>query len=140
MPLPKRYDPRPDIYKRNYLRLRELGLLDIKEYAKLKNEPYMALSVEWIGGESDYRLLSICHYGEQNGDLMRDPDMVLRVYDAMEQVEALSFRNDYVGVYQVVYPAPDVVHLGLKRELNRFLETWLKNLKDQGFCYPMEGA
>jgi len=31
---------------------------------------YMPLSVEEIGSSGDgYRLVSLCHYGEQNGDL-----------------------------------------------------------------------
>jgi hypothetical protein len=38
---------------------------------------YMPLSVEEIGTSGDgYRLVSLCQYGEQNGDLMRDPDIV----------------------------------------------------------------
>ncbi|MFO0776513.1 MAG: hypothetical protein U0223_02775, partial [Nitrospira sp.] len=38
---------------------------------------YMPLSIEEIGSSGDgHRLVSLCHYGEQNGDLMRDPDIV----------------------------------------------------------------
>jgi hypothetical protein len=38
---------------------------------------YLPLSVEEIGSSGDgYRLVSLCQYGEQNGDLMRDPDLV----------------------------------------------------------------
>lgn len=40
----------------------------------------MSLSVEDIGKSADgNRLVSICHYGEQNGDLMRDPEMVFEL-------------------------------------------------------------
>ena len=35
---------------------------------------FMPLSVEEIGFSDDgHRLVSLCQYGEQNGDLMRDP-------------------------------------------------------------------
>ncbi len=41
---------------------------------KIPNPPYMTLTVENIGpGPRNLPALSICHYGEQNGDAMRDP-------------------------------------------------------------------
>ena len=43
---------------------------------------YMPLSVEEIGISQDgHRLVSLCQYGEQNGDLMRDCDLVFMVTD-----------------------------------------------------------
>jgi len=42
-------------------------------YCKLDNNPsYMSLSIEII----EKTVISLCHYGEQNGDLMRDPEMI----------------------------------------------------------------
>lgn len=41
---------------------------------------YLPLSVEEIGVSQDgHRLVSLCQYGEQNGDLMRDCDLVFMV-------------------------------------------------------------
>lgn len=62
---------------------------------------YLSLSVEEIGmSENGTRLVSLCHYREQNGDLMRDPDMVFLLYDLPdgEAAEPISFRNDYLGM------------------------------------------
>ena len=43
---------------------------------KIENVPYLSLTVENIGlGPRGLPALSICHYGELNGDLMRDPEM-----------------------------------------------------------------
>jgi hypothetical protein len=43
---------------------------------KIENPPYMALVIEAIGiGPMGLPALSVAHYGEQNGDLMRDPEM-----------------------------------------------------------------
>ena len=43
---------------------------------KIENAPYMALCVENIGlGPRSQTALSVAHYGEQNGDLMCDPEM-----------------------------------------------------------------
>ena len=102
---------------------------------------YMPLSVEAIGKSAEgNRLVSICHYGEQNGDLMRDPDMVFEIhtYATPHMAEPLSFRNDYMGTIQEVYRYDDSgkkTHLNarLKRELDSFTRTWFTNLEEQGF-------
>lgn len=102
---------------------------------------YMPLSVEDIGKSADgNRLISICHYGEQNGDLMRDPDMVFEIhtYTTPHMAEPLSFRNDYMETMQEVYRYDDSgkkthVNARLKQELKSFARTWFKNVKDQGF-------
>ena len=105
---------------------------------------YMPLSVEHIGQSGDgNRLVSICHYGEQNGDLMRDPDMVFELYADPKPctAEPLSFRNDYMGIMQEIYRYDDAgkkthVDAKLKRDLKSFARTWFQNLKDQGFLSP----
>ncbi len=102
---------------------------------------YMPLSVEDIGqsGEGN-RLVSLCHYGEQNGDLMRDPDIVFMFHDFPDGLaaEPVSFRNDYLAICQEVYKYDDNgrrTHVvpRLKRELKDICLTWFKNLEQQGF-------
>ena len=99
---------------------------------------YMPLSVEHIGQSAEgNRLIAISHTGEQNGDLMRDPEMVFELH-AHGMAEPLSFRNDYMGVMQEVYRYDDSgkkthVSARLKQDLKSFARTWFKNLKDQGF-------
>ena len=102
---------------------------------------YMPLSVEEIGPSGDgHRVVSLCHYGEQNGDLMRDPDIVFLFHnlpDAMA-AEPVSFRNDYLGIVQDVYRYDETgrrTHVvpSLNQELKDFAESWFANLKDQGF-------
>ena len=102
---------------------------------------YMPLSVEEIGSSGDgYRLVSLCHYGEQNGDLMRDPDIVFLFHNVPDgaAAEPVSFRNDYLGLSQEVYRYDETgrrTHVvpSLKQELKDFAESWFTNLKDQGF-------
>ena len=99
---------------------------------------YMPLSVEHIGQSAEgNRLIAISHTGEQNGDLMRDPEMVFEIH-THGMAEPLSFRNDYMGMMQEVYRYDDSgkkthVNARLKRDLTFFARTWFKNLKDQGF-------
>ena len=73
---------------------------------RLTVEGDMPLSIEAIGtSAAGNRLIVICHYGEQNGDLMRDPEMVFELFahGKLSAAEPLSFQNDYIGVLQVVY-------------------------------------
>ena len=127
------------VYEANYRKLE--GILNIEDFLKhntgfnlkLKSSGYMDLSVEILEKTSDYIRISMTHYGEQNGDLMADPDMEIKIYKEHQTAEALSFQNDYIGIYQVVYPEAGIVNLKLKKELNDFLGTWLNNLKIQGF-------
>ena len=102
---------------------------------------YMPLSVEEIGSSEDgYRLVSLCQYGEQNGDLMRDPDIVFLFHNVPDGAvaEPVSYRNDYLGIVQDVYRYDETgrrTHVlpTLKQDLTEFAESWFANLKDQGF-------
>jgi len=75
-----------------------------------------------------YDTIALAHNGKQNGDVMADPDMEVRIYPDLKMAEALTFRNDYMGIYQEVYPEPGKYYPKLKKELNEFLNNWLKTM------------
>ena len=53
----------------------------------------MPLSVEDIGQSTDgNRLIAICYYGEQQGDLMRDPEMVFEIHTSASPDRASPCR------------------------------------------------
>ena len=114
-------------------------LLGNETAVRLTVNGYMPLSIESIGTSADgNRLISLCHYGELNGDLMRDPEMVFEVHSVTAAAEPLSFQNDYMGLYQEVYRNDELgkkthVNTRLKQELTSFARTWFTNLKEQGF-------
>lgn len=105
---------------------------------------YMPLSVEEIGVSQDgHRLVSLCQYGEQNGDLMRDCDLVFMVSDLPDgaAAEPMSFRNDYLGIVQDVYRYDETgrrTHVvpSLKDDLKEFAQAWFATLGEQGFFAP----
>lgn len=105
---------------------------------------YMPLWVEEIGVSQDgHRLVSLCQYGEQNGDLMRDPDLVFMVTDLPDgaAAEPVSYRNDYLGIVQEVYRYDETgrrthVMPSLKQDFKGFAGAWFANLKEQGFFAP----
>jgi uncharacterized protein YqiB (DUF1249 family) len=142
-PSPGRAPPRLSVYEQNYRRLDEIlgrPLSDLRSGVvyRLRAEGFMHLVVEVLSEDraTGAMVLALAHYFELNGDLCQDPEMEVRVYPPREGqpglVEALTFAQAIPPVYQRVYPEPGKVVPRLKRELNAFLGTWLRNLKQQG--------
>ena len=102
---------------------------------------FMPLSVEEIGfSEDGHRLVSLCQYDEQSGDLMRDPDLVFLFTDLPDgpAAEPVSYSNDYLGIFQEVYRYDEVgrrtpVLPALNQDLQEFARAWFATLRDQGF-------
>lgn len=105
-----------------------------KTYKRYESGGLMPLVMEYLH-YNDYKgrpVYSMAHYGEQNGDLMRDPDLVFSVDWEAGTVEPMSFRNDYMGVYQEVYIERDGKHLYSQRlrvDLDEFLYQWMANIE-----------
>ena len=102
---------------------------------RLENPPYMRLVIEHIGtGPRGLPAISVAHYYEQNGDLMRDPEMVFEV--SPDGWEPVSYRQDNLGVYQeavVVDNGQTILRPRLIRELKAFARQWDRNLAQQGW-------
>ena len=86
---------------------------------KLASTGFMDLTVEsWQEGKNT--MVSMCHYGEQNGDLMKDPDVLFKV-----EQEIITYREiqiDYTNYYSEDHA-----------EIKDFTEdTWIPNLVMQG--------
>jgi hypothetical protein len=98
----------------------------------------MSLTVENIGlGPRGLPALYICHYGEQNGDLMRDPEMCFEMEienGAVKDCHPFYFRNDYAGMEQFSVDAEtgriDTVQVQAQRN---FAGLWSRTLEEQGF-------
>jgi hypothetical protein len=110
-------------------------------YLKIENPPYMALVIEATPepGPIGTPALSVAHYGEQNGDLMRDPEMCFELSKpplcSLELV-AYYWRNDYMGVeqYSRYIDGTNYVFVpALYEQHQKFAALWDTNLRDQGF-------
>lgn len=127
------------VYETNFDRIVKLGIFSdsLPSYKKSKVSGFMDLTVERLSHLDEVTgqkgiAISLTHYFEQNGDLCKDPDMVIVVYPALKSVEVYSFEMSIPPLYQVVFPAPGKVYLKLRNDLNSFLRDWLNNLIDQG--------
>ena len=106
---------------------------------KIENPPYMALVIEATdeSGPCGLPAISVCHYGEQNGDLMRDPEMLFELGSADgAQLDPFYWRNDYVAVEEwsrFIAEEQYVCHVKLHRQQVEFAKQWDMNLRSQGF-------
>ena len=144
----------PSKYERTYTKIeklfqRPLAELEVGDHFKLKSGGFMDLSVEVLPDceETGGKLVSMCHYFEQNGDLCQDPEMVVRLFppgstafleltpstDAKRgRAESMVFQQAIPPVYDVVYPEPGKYRPKVRESLNTFMLFWLGNLLEQG--------
>ena len=108
-------------------------------YLKIENPPYMALVIEATPepGPQGLPAVSVAHYGEQNGDLMRDPEMCFELETVkVPRLSAFYYRNDYTGMEQwsrFLRDGQYAVHTLLHREHEQCAALWDRNLNAQGF-------
>jgi uncharacterized protein YqiB (DUF1249 family) len=117
------------IYKNIYSRLQTLGIIDETgtmkaSYMRFTSEGLMDLHVDNLLNNT----ISVAHNGKQNGDVMCDPDMQIWIHPDHKEAEAMTYQNDYLGIYQEVYPEPGKYRPKLKKDLNDFLADWLKTI------------
>jgi len=109
-------------------------------YVKIENPPYMQLVIEAVdeSGPCGLPSLSIAHYGIQNGDAMRDPEMCFELsLTGGAHLNPYYWRNDYVAVEQWsrnIIRGSYVLLFELHQQHERFAKSWDKNLRMQGFA------
>ena len=126
---------RSTIAQRNYDKLCRLAgsLVEGNRcYLKFKSEGFEDLVVEKISRDE----ISLAHYYEKNGDLMRDPEITMRVDTESGTVEPLSYLQDDMGVFYETANCSEAK----KRELNSFLGQWLTNISRQGYTLYTENT
>lgn len=130
---------RKTIYETNYDRMVKLGVITIDgvvpDQCRRSRVPGL---MDWVverlphldgaSGNDGGSAVSLAHYFEQNGDMCKDPEMVVLIYPSQQMVEAFTFEMSLPPIYQQVFPEPGKFHPQLRKELNTFLRQWLNNL------------
>lgn len=124
-------------------------LVELGDSKKIDNAngSYMPVHVERIGENRFGVMFSVAHYGEQCGDLMRDPEMIFlarhgyMIDNPKAQPDQLYFfpiyfRNDYMGIerFSVEFDEADSIIRYDRREQRDeaiFANTWMANIKEQ---------
>lgn len=101
------------------------------DYYKLDDDStFMPLTIEII----EESVISLCHYGEQYGDLMRYPEMLF-YKDSNNDFIPYYYRNDYAGIEELtgeVYGSKfSMVNEHRQFQQARFADAWLLNIKYQ---------
>lgn len=115
-------------------------------YLKIDHQPYMELVIEAMdeSGPCGLPALSVCHYGEQNGDAMRDPEMCFELGLAGgAHLNPFYWRNDYVGIEQwsrFITGTDYAFHRQLYMQHVDFAKVWDRNLRAQGFAEAFDPA
>jgi hypothetical protein len=108
--------------------------LDSPKKLEPESSGFMALHIEWVGECNYGEMYSVAQYYEQNGDLMRDPDVVF-IKGKDLNYYPISYRQDGLGVDQetVVFKDGVVkwVHYSAQKQLVIFVNQWFRNLADQ---------
>jgi hypothetical protein len=116
--------------------------MKLGDHKKIENKPYMPLSIEVIDRQGTNGLrISFCHYGEQNGDLMRDPEICFIRVSGINGAGIWApyyYRNDYLGIEQFACNfdengAVATFKPRMQKDIAIFAGTWAQNLKEQGF-------
>jgi hypothetical protein len=108
-------------------------------YLKVANPPYMELVIEATddSGPCGLPCISVAHYGEQNGDLMRDPEMCFELgFAGGPNLNPFYWRNDYVGIEQWsrdIRNGMYVYNAKLHAQHESFAKLWDNNLREQRF-------
>ena len=115
-------------------------------YIRLDNPPYMRLVIEYVGeGPRGMPAIAVAHYYEQNGDAMRDPEIVFEVNPDEDgplswkrgDWSPVSYRQDNLDIYQDAVFLGDndrvMIHPKMVRHLKAFASTWDRNIEQQGF-------
>ncbi len=113
-------------------------------HLRIENEPFMALVIEATdeSGPCGLPAISVCHYGEQNGDAMRDPEMLFELgFAGGAHLNPFYWRNDYVAIEQwsrFIQDGLYCYHTQLHEQHEKFAKLWDKNLRQQGFAEAFE--
>ena len=95
---------------------------------------YMPVHIELIGRIDKYDFFSLAHYGQQNGDAMRDPEMLFALHKETRQFIPYYYRNDYCGIEEnSVRWSEDGIALNplLQASHTTFANQWLRNIATQ---------
>lgn len=96
---------------------------------------FMPVSVEQIFENETYRIFSVAHYYEQNGDLMADPEMCFINIKAVGSYLPSYFKQDNIGMEQESIIIENDVIKGYRAKMQAdhtsFANMWLRNIKSQ---------
>ena len=96
---------------------------------------FMPVSVEEIFNNEKYKVFSVAHYYEQNGELLADPEMVFIYHRVLKAYMPCYFKQENIGIEQnsVIFENGEIMGIRTKMQADHteFANMWLRNIKNQ---------
>ncbi|QOK30068.1 hypothetical protein IIE26_27250 (plasmid) [Cytobacillus oceanisediminis] len=102
--------------------------------------------MDFVISRIDTDVLALEHNYVQNGDIMVDPRIDVRIVEHcsdLKLAEALNYEQHNLGLYCEIYTWKDdkcFVDTRLRNEVNNFLCEWLQNINSQGYSLKPQNA
>ena len=88
------------IYENNFDKMVKLGIITaegqptFKEYKKMQSKNFMDLNMDVLSISNTETIISMAHNFIQEGDVMADPDMEIRIIPDKQMIEALMGNKE----------------------------------------------
>ena len=92
-----------NIYKENYKVLKSfisVSLSPSKRYEVIEKNGYLPLLIERIAQNNDYEIILLASLYNNNGDLLHDPSLEIKVSYKECTAEVISFQQDRFKTYK----------------------------------------
>ena len=88
--------------------IEEAGGLPMAECISIDNEPWMRLVIEVLPerGPDGHVVVSVAHYGEQNSDAMRDPEILFEVVNDLQNSAQKRVSLRLAGDFRSIFGDP----------------------------------
>lgn len=99
----------------------------LKECNTLYNYPLKPLVVEILLRTQDDMRIALAHHKVVNGDVVPDPEVIIKVNLKRKYLEALSYQDEFG--FRAIYDEKGNIEISARDEINDFLSKWLRRLK-----------
>lgn len=101
---------------------------------KSKVAGFMDLNLDILEIEKNYLKIALSHYYKGvDGDLIPDPDMVIKIVPSIKWASSLTYQDTYIyDEVLVKIKGETYINRALQNKLNKFLDQWLRNCLAQG--------
>jgi len=101
----------------------------------IDNGKFMPVHINLIRTVNQFKEISIAQYGSQNGDLMRDPEMVIIYNTKTGDYIPSYYRNDYMGIESFAANVENgylvIRNEKIQADHTDFANQWLMNIAEQ---------
>ncbi len=138
---PRSFSCLMDVFENNYILLRKLVPdLDILDCAVSSRPLSVDLHLTVLERGPYTATLALTYHFQDRGDVVAEPDLVIRIYQDARLAEVLSYQRRGFQLDSAIpwTPATQGFVLERKWRINRFLQKWLGFCLHQGHSFTID--